>query len=110
MDREKKNSPLMLEMRFENSELPALSAATLEKFVGFVVRQVEFAALSKNSGVSLLGVRDVFQQLEAALMWTGGEVPREDYRGARVCVRRRTPAPAIQYSAHARRAAADGFT
>lgn len=71
MDREKKNSPLMLEMRFENSELPALSAATLEKFVGFVVRQVEFAALSKNSGVSLLGVRDVFQQLEAALMWTG---------------------------------------
>lgn len=40
-----------------------------EKFLGFVMRQVEFAALSKNSGVSLLGVRDVFQQLEAALMW-----------------------------------------
>lgn len=70
-DEEKKKSPLMLEMRFGGSRLEKLRAETLEKFLSFVVRQVEFAALSKNSGVSLLGVRDVFQQLEAALMWTG---------------------------------------
>ncbi|MBP5307846.1 MAG: hypothetical protein J6Z34_01800 [Clostridia bacterium] len=38
-------------------------------FLKSVQRQTEFAALAKNSGVSLLGVRDVFQQIEAALMW-----------------------------------------
>lgn len=47
-----------------------LGGNVFSKFVKSVMRQVEFAALAKNSGVSLLGVRDVFQQLEAALMWT----------------------------------------
>ncbi len=70
-DAARKVSPLHLQMKFSDSLLPAINADVFEKFVGFVERQVEFAALSKNSGVSLLGVRDVFQQLEAALMWTG---------------------------------------
>ena len=68
-DGEKQQSEGMLRIRFSESENTRLKAPVFEKFLGFVMRQVEFAALSKNSGVSLLGVRDVFQQLEAALMW-----------------------------------------
>lgn len=47
-----------------------ISGRTFTEFVKNVVRQTNFAALAKNSGVELLGVRDVTQQLEAALMWT----------------------------------------
>lgn len=68
-DKLKFGSPDMLKMSFCDGDNDKLPAALLENFLGFVVRQVEFGALSKNSGVSLLGVRDVFQQLEAALMW-----------------------------------------
>lgn len=72
-DRARKADPFMLKMEFGESEIANFRAEIFEKFTGFVQRQVEFAALSKNSGVSLLGIRDVFQQLEAALMWAGGK-------------------------------------
>lgn len=68
-DKEKFASPKMLNMQFGEWTSGALNASTFTKFVKNVERQVEFAALAKNSGVSLLGVRDVVQQLEAALMW-----------------------------------------
>ncbi|MCM1289905.1 MAG: hypothetical protein NC132_03630 [Corallococcus sp.] len=65
----KSKSETALAMTFENSTDGALNGDVLTKFVHNVMRQTEFAALAKNSGVSLLGVRDVTQQLEAALMW-----------------------------------------
>lgn len=80
-DSKRLDSPLMLSMRFGKSSLAGVNGDILEKFLGFVVRQVEFAALSKNSGVSLLGVRDVFQQIEAALMWTGWPCRRKIVEG-----------------------------
>ncbi len=61
-------APDMLAMRFGKFD-DCFDGETFTKFVGNVMRQVEFAALAKNSGTSLLGVRDVAQQLEAALMW-----------------------------------------
>ncbi|MCH5160556.1 MAG: hypothetical protein J1G04_00845 [Clostridiales bacterium] len=46
-----------------------LNGETFTEFIANVVRQVGFCALAKNSGISLLGVRDVVQQIEAALVW-----------------------------------------
>lgn len=68
-DKIKQSSDKMLTMRFGEYINDKLNGEVLSKFVHNVERQVEFAALAKNSGVSLLGVRDVAQQLEAALMW-----------------------------------------
>lgn len=68
-DARKQRSAHMLKMHFEGNLDDAPDAKLLERFIVQVQRQVEFAALAKNSGVSLLGVRDVTQQLEAALMW-----------------------------------------
>lgn len=38
-------------------------------FFQFVQRQVEYCALGKNYAGMYLGIRDVFQQIEGALMW-----------------------------------------
>ncbi len=68
-DQAKQSSNDMLQMTFGNCSVDKINGDVLTKFVHNVQRQVEFAALAKNSGVSLLGVRDVAQQLESALMW-----------------------------------------
>ncbi len=68
-DKVKHSSESMLKMEFGEYANDKFNGTTLTNFVHNVQRQVEFAALAKNSGVSLLGVRDVAQQLEAALMW-----------------------------------------
>ena len=60
-------------IKFGQSSDPKIKEQVLEGFVKNVIDQVEFAALSKNSGVFLLGVRDVFQHLEAALIWNPKE-------------------------------------
>ena len=57
-----------LKMAFSDSK-NYINAKLFTKFLRSVEGQVEFAALAKNSGVSLLGVRDVAQQIEAALMF-----------------------------------------
>lgn len=61
-------SPTAMTVKF--GDVKNVKGEALTQFFSHVVRQVEFAALAKNSGVSLLGVRDVVQQLEAALIWT----------------------------------------
>lgn len=66
---DKAAAPDKLTMRFGKLDDERLRGETLTEFVSNVQRQVEFAALAKNSGTSLLGVRDVAQQMEAALMW-----------------------------------------
>ena len=47
----------------------SVDADTFTKFLKFVRRQSSFCALGKNYGGMYLGFRDVFQQLEASLMW-----------------------------------------
>lgn len=41
----------------------------LNKFLSSVIKQVDYCSKAKNSSLSLLGVRDVFQMLEASLIW-----------------------------------------
>ncbi len=61
-----------LKMTFDDGK-NYINAKLLTKFLRSVEGQVEFAALAKNSGVSLLGVRDVAQQIEACLMFKPDE-------------------------------------
>ena len=59
----------MMNMRFGKSLDGMVDGELLTDFLHNVQRQVWYCALAKNSGVSLLGIRDVFQQLEACLIW-----------------------------------------
>src|SRR5699024_10939438 len=44
-------------------------AKTLEYFIKNVHRQNEFCARAKNYAGPYIGIRDIFQQLESALLW-----------------------------------------
>ncbi len=46
-----------------------LNAKLLNKFLNNVKYQVEFCSKSKNYAGAYIGIRDIFQQVEAALMW-----------------------------------------
>lgn len=46
-----------------------VSDFAFSSFVRSVMKQTEFCARSKNYAGALIGVRDIFQQLEAALIW-----------------------------------------
>ena len=64
------------EKAFENMNIsfkdwinPQIHESVAEKFLKCVQRQVSLCALSKNYAGEYLGIRDVFQQLESALLW-----------------------------------------
>ncbi len=67
---EKSNGSTTLDIDFGTFDDGPLNGKTFTGFIKNVITQTEFGALAKNSGVSLLGVRDLVQQLEAALIWT----------------------------------------
>ena len=61
-----------LRMTFEGWKDGEVDAAVLNRFLRCVQRQTSFCAHGKNYGGMYLGIRDVFQQLEGALMWQRG--------------------------------------
>lgn len=61
-----KDIPLV---RFSEYEGTKLQDASFNYFLKNVFRQVEFCARAKNYAGPYIGIRDIFQQLEAALMW-----------------------------------------
>lgn len=65
----KESSPEMLKFEFGAWENGTLSEKVLNPFLRYVIYQTEYCGLCKNSGSLFLGVRDVMQQIEAALMW-----------------------------------------
>ncbi|MBR5515598.1 MAG: hypothetical protein IKU52_05295 [Clostridia bacterium] len=54
---------------FENWDEGRIGAPTFNTFLDYVKRQISLCALGKSYAESMLGIRDVFQQLEASLMW-----------------------------------------
>ena len=58
-----------LKMTFEGWKNGDIDAVVLNRFLRCVQRQTSFCAHGKNYGGMYLGIRDVFQQLEGALMW-----------------------------------------
>lgn len=58
------------ELRFEDWEDGVLNINVLNNFIRNLQKQVDFCAMGKNYVDHLLGVRDVFQQLEQAIIWS----------------------------------------
>ncbi len=54
---------------FFNGIGDALKPNTINNFLANVINQVDFCAKAKNFAGAFLGVRDIFQQVEAAIMW-----------------------------------------
>ncbi|MCH5171605.1 MAG: hypothetical protein J1F31_02085 [Erysipelotrichales bacterium] len=65
----KENAKSMLKINFANWNTNKINAKVLNKFLDYVIYQTEYCGLAKNSGALFLGVRDVMQQIEAALIW-----------------------------------------
>lgn len=65
--REKAKS--MLKINFVDWRNDKINAKVLNQFLDYVIYQTEYCGLAKNSGALFLGVRDVMQQIEAALIW-----------------------------------------
>ncbi len=60
-----------LSIRFEDWNSDKTNADTFNKFLRSVQKQVTICAHGKNYAGPMIGVRDVFQQIEAALIWQG---------------------------------------
>lgn len=54
---------------FDDWHTDAVKAPVLNRFLKYVQKQVSFCALGKNYAGHLLGIRDVFQQLESSMLW-----------------------------------------
>jgi len=74
-----------LKVRFENWKSDKLTADTFNKFFRSVQKQTSICAHGKNYAGSYLGIRDVFQQLEGALIWQR-ELSREKILSALNCI------------------------
>lgn len=57
------------EIKFGDLQNANLKSFTVNSFIENVLRQVEFCARAKNYAGPFIGVRDIFQQLEAYLIW-----------------------------------------
>lgn len=58
-----------MNITFDDWHTDRVKAPVLNKFLKYVRKQVSFCALGKNYAGHLLGIRDVFQQLESAMLW-----------------------------------------
>lgn len=58
-----------LKIRFDGWKTDKVDSDTFNKFIRSVQNQTSFCAHGKNYAGSYLGIRDVFQQLEGALVW-----------------------------------------
>ena len=65
----KYSSTEMLNINFNEFNNKNIKDQTLNSFLKYVIYQTEYCGLAKNSGALFLGVRDVMQQIDAALMW-----------------------------------------
>ncbi|MBR4880507.1 MAG: hypothetical protein IKU19_01150 [Clostridia bacterium] len=58
-----------LKIGFEGWDEERIGSGVINRFLEYVKRQVSLCALGKNYAGNMLGIRDVFQQLESSLMW-----------------------------------------
>lgn len=74
-----------IKVRFEGWKSDKIDAETFNKFFRSVQKQTTICAHGKNYAGAYLGIRDVFQQLEGALIWQP-EVSREKILNALNCI------------------------
>ena len=58
-----------LKIRFGRLNDHSINNELLNHFLSSVIDQVDYASKTKNSSLMLLGIRDVYQMLEASLIW-----------------------------------------
>ena len=63
-----------LKIKFDNISDNSLNAGLFNRFLKTVQKQVNLCALGKSYAGDMLGVRDVFQQMDAAIIWNSGAV------------------------------------
>ena len=85
IENEEKTAFDNLKVRFDGWNTDALDAETFNKFFRSVQKQTTICAHGKNYAGSYLGIRDVFQQLEGALIWHR-EISREKILSALNCI------------------------
>ena len=64
-----KNKFSALSMNFHDFKIPSINKNIFNRFLRNVQKQVDLCALGKNYVGALIGVRDVFQQLDTSIMW-----------------------------------------
>ncbi len=74
-----------VKVRFENWKNDKIDAETFNKFFRTVQKQTSVCAHGKNYAGAYLGIRDVFQQLEGALIWQPA-LSREKILNALNCI------------------------
>ena len=74
-----------ISVRFEGWKSDKIDADTFNKFFRSVQKQTSVCAHGKNYAGAYLGIRDVFQQLEGALIWQR-EISREKILSALNCI------------------------
>lgn len=75
LKQEKTESKKLSQMNIEfgNFNYGNINNHVFNRFLKNVQKQVDFCALGKNYAGDMIGIRDVFQQLESALMWNWEE-------------------------------------
>ena len=68
-EKNKGKNERMPKVRFGDIAGNNLQAESFNYFLENVLRQVEFVSRAKNYAGNLIGIRDIFQQVEAALTW-----------------------------------------
>ncbi len=85
IENEEKTAFDNLKVRFNGWKNDRLDAETFNKFFRSVQKQTTICAHGKNYAGSYLGIRDVFQQLEGALIWQR-ETSRKKILNALNCI------------------------
>ena len=68
-DKSKDKTERLPKIQFGDIPRQGLNSTALNYFIENVERQVEFVSRAKNYAGHLIGIRDIFQQLEASLTW-----------------------------------------
>ena len=68
-DKNRDNRERLPEISFNGLPEKGIPSESLNYFIENVIRQVEFVSRAKNYAGHLIGIRDIFQQVEASLTW-----------------------------------------
>ena len=64
-------------LRFKFGESDFINSEKFNLFTNELIKQVDYCALTKNSTLIMLGVRDIFQAIEAGLIWNHQDARRK---------------------------------
>ncbi|MBQ4515639.1 MAG: hypothetical protein II978_02495, partial [Clostridia bacterium] len=66
-----------MSISFDDIKIPSINKNVFNKFIKIVQKQVDLCAHGKNYAGDLIGIRDVFQQLDTSIMWNRGKARKK---------------------------------